>query len=99
MPPPKDQAELAGVRPQWAKDLEDIEDKISKNKEKISALKEANADLEAQAIKIWDENGLDEPHLRGEDEWAVVAPARKFRAKRHKITKEKAEKKQKKASA
>lgn len=94
------QSELPGVRPAHMKELEEIEDKISKNKEKISTLKEANADLEAAAIKIWDEHKLDEPHLRGEDEWSVVNPARKFRAKRHKMTKEKSEKRQqKKASA
>jgi hypothetical protein len=94
-----DQKELPGVRPAHMKRLEEIEDAISKNKEKISALKDANADLEAEAIGIWDKHELTEPHLRGEDEWEVVAPARKFRPKRHKITKEKSEKKQKKASA
>ncbi len=97
--PPKEQSELPGVRPQYLKDLEEVEDKIAKNKEKISALKEANADLEAEAIKIWDENKIEQPHLRGEDEWAVVEGSRKFRSKRHKITKEKSEKKQRKASA
>lgn len=94
-----DQKELPGVRPAHIKRLEEIEDAISKNKEKISKLKDENGDLEAEAVALWDKHELQEPHLRGEDEWEVVTPARKFRAKRHKITKEKTEKKQKKASA
>lgn len=90
----RDQGELPGVRPAHIKRLEEISDAINKNKEKISALKDSNLKLEAEAIQLWDEHELTDPLLRGEDEWAVATGPRKFRAKRHKITKEKAEQEQ-----
>lgn len=91
--PPKEQGELQGVRPAHIKRLEEIEDEIEKNQEKISEKKEAIRKLEAEACKIWDENSMDEPHIRGSNAWAVKTPRPRFCRKRHKIERDETEKK------
>lgn len=96
---PKDQGELPGVRPAHVKRLEEIEDEIEKREEKISEQREAIADLKAEAVKIWQDHELSEPHVRGSNAWEVKTPLPKFVRKRHKIDSEKEEKKRARASA
>lgn len=99
---PKEQGELPNVRPAHIIRLEEIEDEIEKHEEKISERKEEIAELKAEAVKLWQDNSMSEPHVRGSNEWEVKIPLPKFMRKRHKIDRQKEEKKarkQEKASA
>lgn len=96
---PRDQGKLAGVQPKHMQRLEEIEDSIERNKEKISKLREENADLKAEAVALFEKHEIEGTHIRGSNEWYVDQPEKTYKCRRHKIDKEKTAKKAKKASA
>ncbi|MGH9462029.1 MAG: hypothetical protein ACRD1X_12470 [Vicinamibacteria bacterium] len=94
----RDQKKLPGVVPEHMVRLEEIEDEMEEIDAKISKLKEKKNELNSDAVELWKDHRL-EPHIRGSNEWYLDEPVAKIKRRRHKITKEKTERKRRKATA
>jgi hypothetical protein len=83
----KAQQELAGVRPEHIKRLEDIQDDLESIDSKIAKLRKQKTELNVEAVGIWQEHKL-EPMVRGSNEWYLDEPAAKLKRRRFKVTQE-----------
>lgn len=91
--PPKDQGELPGIRPGHIKRLEDIEDDMESIDEKVAKLRKQKRELNDEAVQIYEEHKLTGTRVRGSNEWYVDEPAKKYKRRRFKDSKEEAGKK------